>query len=242
MQDATRVLAGDCTVTYESDDRIEKRGEVVVLVKPDNTVLVHDAEGYQPASWLTRADVVRYASDADGARLHAGSGSESLRVRSHETTLDTFAPVTPAGPEVGDCPDCDGPLVRARARVVCIGCHAGYPIPRDATVRESTCDDCGLPEMHVRRGAAIDVCLDRACESIDDAVRERFEGAWDCPHCGSALHVRRERGLRAVCGECDAGFPIPSGVVVGECDCGGPRFETATGERCLAATCPVRVA
>ncbi|QLC33280.1 DUF91 domain-containing protein [Halarchaeum sp. CBA1220] len=240
MQDATRVLAGDCTVTYESDDRLEKRGEVVVLVKPDNTVLVHDAEGYQPASWLTRADVVRYASDADGVRLVAGSGDESLRVESHETTLDTFAPVTPAGPVVGDCPDCGGPLVRARERVTCIGCHASYPVPRDATVIDATCADCGLPEIRVRRGAVLDVCLDRTCASIDDAVRARFDGAWDCPHCGGTLRIRRERGLRAVCEDCDATHPIPVGVVVGECDCGGPRFETARGERCLAATCPAR--
>lgn len=240
MQDATRVLAGDCTVTYENAETDEKRGEVVVLVKPDNTVLVHDAEGYQPASWLTRADVVRYASDADGARLCAGKGDELLRVWSHETTLDTFAPVTPAGPDVGTCPDCDGPLVRARGGVTCLGCHARYPLPRDATVLDGTCDRCGLPRIRVERGAVLEVCLDRHCESIDDRVRERFDGAWDCPRCGDPLRIERERGLRATCESCEAAYPVPVGVVAGECDCGGPRFETASGERCLAPTCPAR--
>ncbi|GAA0295149.1 endonuclease NucS domain-containing protein [Halarchaeum salinum] len=240
MQDATRVLAGDCTVSYEDEERTEKRGEVVVLVKPDNTVLVHDADGYQPASWLTRADVVRYASDADGVRLVAGSGTERLDVQSHETTLDTFAPVTPAGPEVGTCPDCGGPLVRARGDVVCVGCRARYPLPRDATVLDERCDDCGLPEIRVERGAVFDVCLDRYCESIDEAVRERFDGAWDCPACGGTLHVERRSALRTVCEDCGNAYAIPTGTVVGECDCGGPRFETPSGTRCLATACPAR--
>lgn len=240
MQDATRVFAGDCTVTYEDDDRVEKRGEVVVLVKPDNTVLVHDAEGYQPASWLTRADVVRYVSDTDGVRLVAGSGTERLAVTAHETTLDTFAPVTPAGPDVGVCPDCDGPLVRSRGRVVCVGCRANYPLPRDAVVLDESCADCGLPRIRVERGGVFDVCLDRHCERLDDAVRERFDGAWDCPSCGGALRIERRRNLRAVCADCESSFSVPHGRVVGICDCGGPRFETGSGERCLATACPAR--
>ncbi|MBP2250206.1 DNA topoisomerase-1 [Halarchaeum solikamskense] len=240
MQDATRVLAGDCTVSYEDAERTEKRGEVIVLVKPDNTVLVHDSDGYQPASWLTRADVVRYASDADGARIVAGSGTERLDVRSHETTLDTFAPVTPAGPEVGTCPDCDGPLVRARGDVVCVGCRARYPVPRDATVLDETCARCGLPRIRVERGAVFEVCLDRHCEPIDAAVRERFDGAWNCPACGGALRIERRNALRARCAACENAYAVPSGTVVGECDCGGPRFETPSGERCLATACPAR--
>ncbi|MFT4957579.1 MAG: DNA topoisomerase-1, partial [Halobacteriales archaeon] len=57
--DTTRVFAGDCTVIHDRDDRSEYRGRVVVVVvKADNTVLVHDAEGYQPVAWITRADVV----------------------------------------------------------------------------------------------------------------------------------------------------------------------------------------
>ena len=46
---STRVIAGDCTVTYTSDDETHtQRGHVVTLCKPDDTVLVHDADGYQP--------------------------------------------------------------------------------------------------------------------------------------------------------------------------------------------------
>ncbi|QSG13196.1 Topoisomerase DNA binding C4 zinc finger fused to uncharacterized N-terminal domain often associated with RecB-like endonuclease [Halapricum desulfuricans] len=36
--------------------RHEQRSRVLVIAKPDNTVLVHNAEGYQPATWLARGD------------------------------------------------------------------------------------------------------------------------------------------------------------------------------------------
>jgi len=63
----------------------------------------------------------------------------------------------------------------------------------------------------------------------------------DCPDCGRDLRVREHRG-RAFLGcdgypDCETAFSVPAGVFAGECTCGLPRFETATGVRCLDGTC-----
>lgn len=237
MHDATRVFAGRCTITYEADSTSEREGDVLVLVKPDNTVLVHDAEGYRPAGWLTRADSLRVARrNDDHLDLLARSGSEVLRVTG-ESVVAAEYPITPAGKSVGQCPDCGDELVRTGGGVACLGCGDDYRLPRDASVTENTCSSCGLPTIEVERGTSFEVCLDRECASIDDAVRERFEGEWTCPDCGSALVVERERTLGASCPACDTHYPIPTGVVDGTCDCGLPRFDTPRGTRCLDARC-----
>lgn len=230
------MFAGDCTVTFENGRTTEQRGEVVVLVKPDNTVLVHDDSGYQPAAWLTRPDTVQFERDVDGFALTATKSNERLRVVSHADFGHARYPVSPAGPRVGECPDCGGAFVRDGGRVVCVDCRAEYPMPRDAALTEDRCDECGLPTFRVDRGATFELCLDRNCESLDDAVRERFDGAWDC-RCGGSFAIERRRALDAVCDSCDAVYRIPTGVVDGTCDCGLPAFETPTGRRCLDATC-----
>jgi DNA topoisomerase-1 len=242
MQDAIRVLAGECTVTFEGTETREERGEVVTVVKPDNTVLVHDADGYQPAAWLTRADVVRYARDTDGFRIVAGKGGQQLVVESHAEHGDAHYPASPAGPAVGECPTCGGTLVRATSGVTCVGCRATYTIPSDATVLEDTCDDCGLPTFRVERGYAVEVCLDPSCRTIADAVRTAIDEhddttRWTC-ECGGALRVERRRGLRTICEACGDVYGLPNGVLADQCDCGRPTFRTANGERCLASDCP----
>ncbi len=238
IDDAIRVLAGDCTVITDGTDREEYRGRVTTIVKPDNTVLVHDVDGYQPVAWLTRADSV--SSDrADGFSLVAKKGGQSLRIAAHDQ--DGFAnyPSSAAGTPVGDCPNCGGALVRSSGGVGCVDCDTRYSLPADATVRDERCE-CGLPRMRVERGLAFDVCIDRNCESLDDAVREAFDREWTCPNCGGDLRILRRGGLIAGCEnypECDTGYAIPAGVVDGECGCGLPTFETRSGRRCLDATC-----
>jgi DNA topoisomerase I len=96
--------------------------------------------------------------------------------------------------------------------------------------------------MRVERGLAFNVCLDRQCESLDEAVREAFDREWDCPEpdCDSDLRILCRGGLIAGCEhypDCETGFAMPTGVVDGQCSCGLPTFETATGTRCLDATC-----
>ncbi|MFB6150555.1 MAG: topoisomerase DNA-binding C4 zinc finger domain-containing protein [Haloarculaceae archaeon] len=236
MHDETRVVAGECTATFEGNSEREHRGDVLAVVKPDNTVLVHDAGGYQPVAWLTRAESVQFV---DGT-LAARDGDQRLRVDVHDEHGSARYPVSPAGVPVGTCPDCDGSLVLADGAVRCLGCEARYGAPRDAAVLDEVCDDCGLPLVRVERGRSFEVCVDRDCDSLDERVRAAFDREWDCPECGSDLRILRRGGLVAGCErypDCDAGFSIPTGVVDGTCDCGLPTFETPSGRRCLDGGC-----
>jgi DNA topoisomerase-1 len=232
----TRTIAGDCIVRFDGSRDRHLRGRVLVVVKPDDTVLVHDADGYQPVAWLTRPGELTLTRDP--LWLVAVDGDETLRVEAAGEVTVAEHDVGEAGLPVGDC-RCGGPLVRARGVVACLDCEDRFPLPNGATVREETCD-CGLPRFRVDRGETLDLCLDRDCGSLLAAVRERFDREWDCPDCGGDLEVLRRGGLLAGCErypDCETGFGIPEGLVVGECDCGLPRFRTAGGERCLDTGC-----
>ena len=229
-------MAGECTTVFEGSREREQRGDVLVVVKPDNTVLVHDAEGYQPVAWLTRAESVTVS---DGT-VTASDGEQFLRVVAHEEHGSARFPASQAGIPIGDCSDCTGTLVRARGRVSCTDCGASYGLPTDATVTGGRCGDCGLPTMRVERGEVVECCIDRDCESLDDRVKAAFDRAWDCKHCGGDLRILRRGGLLAGCEtypDCDTGYSLPAGLVVAECPCGLPVFETAGGQRCLDSAC-----
>lgn len=232
MQDALRVFAGDCTVTYEDDEGTQsQRGRVVTLVKPDGTVLVHDTSGYRPAAWLTRADAVSVVRDGDDFRITAGDGPKRLRVESHETLGRVRFPVSAAGPPVGACPHCDAPMVRDGDAVACTDCRRRYPVPRDAAVTDGACADCGLPRLLVERGVAVEVCVDRDCDPLADAVAAAID--WDCPDCGTPLDVTEDRGLHVVCPDCGRRHRLPVDAATGTCACGLPAFD---GD-CLDADC-----
>jgi len=234
MPDCT-VIAGRCTTTFEGARDRHQHGDVVVLVKPDNTVLVHDADGYQPVAWLTRPESVTVTDE----RVTATDGDQFLAVEVHDTHNWGRHPTSMAGLPVGDCPDCGAQLVRSGGEVSCPSCGS-YSLPRSATVLEETCEKCGLPRIRVERGATFVVCLDRACESLDERVRAAFDREWDCPDCGGDLRVLRRGGLLLGCEEypdCETGFAFPEGVHDGACDCGLPAFETPTGRRCLDSGC-----
>ncbi|MDL5363046.1 DUF91 domain-containing protein [Halalkalicoccus sp. NIPERK01] len=233
--DTLSVFAGDCLV---STDDGTHRGEVVVLLKPDNTVLVHDTDGYQPVAWLTRADSVDRTRNG-GFSITAIAGGKTLRVESQCAYGFGEYPGSKAGIPIGTCPDCERALVRAGGAVSCLGCENRYGLPDGASVLDEPCD-CGLPRMSVARGDRFELCISRECESLDATVRERFDSEWDCPDCEGALRIIRRGGLLAGCEnypDCEVGYVIPTGVVVGDCECGLPRFETPRGRRCLDASC-----
>ncbi|PSQ44897.1 DUF91 domain-containing protein [Halobacteriales archaeon SW_7_68_16] len=225
-------------MVYDGHETERHRGRVIVLVKPDGTVLVHDADGYQPAAWLTRADAVACSVD-DGFRITARDGDTALRVRSHADATTTAFPVTDAGTPVGDCPDCGQRLVRVRGGVTCIGCGERYGLPAAATVTDETCS-CGCPRLRVERGVTHDVCLDRTCEPLVDSVRAAFDREWTCPECGSDLRIVRRGDLLVGCDaypDCEVAYSLPVGPLAGTCDCGLPTFDTPSGRRCLDTTC-----
>jgi DNA topoisomerase-1 len=241
VTDTVRLLAGDCSVTFEGDSERTQRGYVLVVVKPDRTVLVHDAAGYQPVAWLTRADEVTVETEGDSFAVTAVAGNQRLRVVSEVPTGQRELPVSEAGVPVGECPECGDTLVRASGDVTCLGCEESYGLPAGATVLEESCSDCGLPQMRVERGERFELCLDWRCGSLADAVAEALDGRWDCPDCDEPLGVV-SRGNRPFLGcdaypECETTFSIPAGLAVGECPCGLPVFETAAGHRCLDGTC-----
>lgn len=238
MAEDIQVIAGECTTTFEGTREREQRGHVVVVVKPDKTVLVHDAEGYQPVAWLTRPETLLIEHDPISVR--AADGDQRLRVLVHEEAASVQYAASRAGVPVCDCPDCGGSLVRARGTVSCVGCEARYGLPTGASVLEERCEDCGLPLVRVRRGTVFDLCVDRTCEPLAEAVRREFDREWTCPDCESDLLVLSRGGLIAGCERypgCENGFSIPDGVVVDSCDCGLPVFETANGRRCLDTAC-----
>jgi len=254
-------VAGDCTVRErDGTDTRERRGRVVVLVKPDDTVLVHDADGYQPVAWLTRADGVAWEHpDAEAAPASATPSTDAaddprprftltarkdqrvLSLAANEAVSVTRHDATAAGLPAGNC-RCGGSLVRADGRARCLDCAETYGLPRDAAVTDDACE-CGLPRIAVARGEAFDLCLARDCEhsrSLDDAVRGAFDRVWDCPECGADLRVIRRGGLMLGCErypDCETGFAFPAGTVEATCDCGLPVIETGSGHRCVDSTC-----
>lgn len=228
---------GGRLVTDGSGERVH-RGRVVTLIKPDDTVLVHDADGYKPVAWLTRPESLQYTGGEPFGLLAADAG-DTLRVRSERDGRWTNYAVTQAGEPVGSCPDCAATLVVDAGAVRCLGCTNRYPLPAGARVVGTVCD-CGLPRMVVERGETFRVCVDAGCEPLHDAVRTALDGRFDCPTCGESLRVRRHRGrsyLACDDPDCETTFSIPRGRIVGDCDCGLPRFQTPTTRRCLDGTC-----
>ena len=241
--ESIRVLAGDCTIRFDAgaDSAREERGHVVVVEKPDGTVLVHDRDGYRPVAWLTRADAVAWDRTGAAPALSAVEGERRLEVTCHVEHGRGSYPASPAGAPVGVCPACGSMLVSVPGAVTCLGCGEEHGVPRDATILDDACEACGLPRMAVERGEPFEVCVDRTCESLDDAIRARFDRAWTCPDCGGDLRIIRRGGLLAGCDnypDCEVAYALPSGTLDGDCpDCGLPQFGTPGGSRCLDAAC-----
>ena len=237
-----RIFAGDCTATFEGTRDRTQRGHVLVVIKPDRTVLVHDSDGYQPVAWLTRPDELTIEEDGGTVGVTARTDEQTLRVVSHELAGQATYPVDWAGVPVGIDPETDAPLVRSGGAVRNLDTDREYGLPAGATVLDEQCPDCGLPRIRVNRGASFDVCLDPACDPLVERIQERFGREWDCPDCGSPLRVFRSNQGAILAGctaypECETTFTIPSGLVVDECACGLPVFETERGRRCLDGSC-----
>jgi len=231
-----QLIAGRCTTVFRGPRDRTQHGDAVVVVKPDGTVLVHDAAGYQPLAWLTRAEAVTVTD----AAVTAQDGDQSLQITLEEVYAHESYPASDAGVPVGECPGCGGTLVRTKGTVSCPDCRERYSLPAQSTVLSESCSDCGLPVFRTDRGETFELCLDPGCDSLDDRVRERFDCEWGCPDCDGDLRVLRRGGLILGCErypDCDTGFSFPAGRHVDDCGCGLPLFETASGRRCLDRTC-----
>jgi DNA topoisomerase-1 len=239
MTDSAHVITGRCTTVFEGTREQEQHGDMIVLIKPDSTVLVHDAGGYQPVAWLTRPESVTVTGDTVAAR----DGDQSLTVTIHEPRARKRHQITEAGLPVGACPDCDDELLRTDGTISCWNCERTHPIPRDATVLDDQCGECCLPRVRVQRGCSLICCPD--CDSLTDRVREAFDRQWGCPECAGNLRVLYRGGILLGCDrypDCEVAYSFPTGTHNGECDCGLPVFETATGRRCLDSGCESGIA
>lgn len=236
---AYRVIAGECTVEISGSVTQTHRGQVLAIAKPDNTVLVHDTNGYKPIAWLTRAESVR--TDAADGTLTAVDGDQWVSVTVEHGFIDRRLPASPAGTPIATCPSCSGTLVDASGEVYCLGCRERYGLPSGATLREERCA-CGLPTMRIDRGDIFELCIDRQCEPMHEAIANRFDGQWACPDesCDGTLNVLQRGHLLVGCSaypDCDTAFTLPHGVIDGHCSCGLPRFATDNGLRCLDRAC-----
>ena len=236
MPDAAHVIAGRCTTVFEGTREQEQHGDMLLVVKPDNTVLVHDADGYQPVAWLTRPESVTVTGDTVAAR----DGDQSLRVTIHHAYARGQHSLSEGGVPVGECPDCECSIVRSRGTLSCPECSREHPIPSNATALDERCTDCGLTEVRVDRGRSFVLCP--SCDSLTERVRAAFDREWGCPDCDGKLRVLYRGGLLLGCDEypdCETAYSFPTGRHDGECGCGLPVFETASGQRCLDSDCGV---
>lgn len=234
-----RLVVGDCRIETAGEADRTYRGTVVVLVKPDGTVLVHDVMGYKPVAWVTRAETV--STDDERDIITAVDGDQWLQVDIEQAVVDRALPGSPAGRPIEVCPECSGPLVAVRDAIHCVSCHERYGLPSGATVIDERCT-CGLPIMRVERGETFELCIDRSCDPLDTRIAERFDGVWSCPEtdCHGTLRVIRRGGLLLGCDrypDCDTAYRFPVGTLDGHCGCGLPRFATNGQSRCLDATC-----
>ena len=233
------VYVGDCHVQVTGSAERNLRGHVLVVTKPDNTVLVHDIDGYRPVAWLTRAETV--SVDRDEGVITAVDGDQWLRIELKQPVLQRSFPGSRAGTPIGTCPGCRAPLVHAGNSVHCHGCGERYGLPSGATLLETPCD-CGLPRMRVLRGEPFELCIDRSCQPLQEAVATRFDGTWACPDpgCHGDLRIVHRGGLLAACDaypECDIAFRFPNGRLENTCGCGLPRFRSEDGTACLDKGC-----
>jgi DNA topoisomerase-1 len=199
-----RVFAGECTTEFAGGRERTRRGRVVVLIKPDRTVLVHDAAGYQPVAWLTRADSlsVETVPLASGETPPAGETAGGERGDHRDADSDGIGTVettpTAGNQDTAPTPPAGGfGLVARRGdetlRIVSHGPAAHHQFPATAAgVPVGACPDCG--GTLVRDGGLN--CLGCAGEYSLPAGATVLEE--QCSDCGLPT-VRVERGAVVEC-------------------------------------------
>jgi replicative superfamily II helicase len=73
------VIAGEAGVEYAGRARDSYEGGVVVLIKPDSSVVVHTDRGVKPRNYMGRAHVIQI-KDENGVRIRAESNGEVLSI------------------------------------------------------------------------------------------------------------------------------------------------------------------
>jgi len=82
------IVLGVCEVSYRGRTSSElARGERLVIVKEDGSLLVHRTWGYKPVNYMPPGAMVYAKSDSGSVVISAKRGSESMRVVFHKVYL-----------------------------------------------------------------------------------------------------------------------------------------------------------
>jgi replicative superfamily II helicase len=73
------IIAGEAGVKYEGRAHDSYEGDVILLIKPDSTVVVHADKGVYPRNYMSRARISQM-NDASGMNILAESNGERLSV------------------------------------------------------------------------------------------------------------------------------------------------------------------
>ena len=104
------VIAGEAGVEYDGRARDSYDGSVVVLIKPDSTVVVHADRGVYPRNYMSKARICQIKDDS-GMKILAESNGERLSVSFRD--VDMFqAPFERKQPEIGPGPVPEKPVIQ----------------------------------------------------------------------------------------------------------------------------------
>ncbi|HTY91084.1 MAG TPA: DEAD/DEAH box helicase [Methanocella sp.] len=112
------VIAGEAGVEYEGKTKDSYDGSVVLLIKPDSSVVVHADKGVYPRNYMGRAHIIQ-VNEENGMKISAESNGERLSVsfRNIEMCQAPFDKGTPASP-VKNAPTAAGPAVSDEDRAL----------------------------------------------------------------------------------------------------------------------------
>lgn len=90
-----RFIKADCEVQYDGRGATTRgRGERVILVKDDDTVLVHAATKVKPLNYMTKTRSVSETVEPDGTSvLTVSSSKETIRIVMYEKMIDLSFPM-----------------------------------------------------------------------------------------------------------------------------------------------------
>jgi superfamily II DNA helicase RecQ len=72
------VLSGQAELEYSGRARKTYKGEVILLIKPDNSIVVHSTRGVNPVSYVARAEDIRLKGKDGKLTVAAGAGNDRL--------------------------------------------------------------------------------------------------------------------------------------------------------------------
>lgn len=90
-----RFIKADCEVQYDGRGATTRgRGERVILVKDDDTVLVHTATKVKPLNYMTKTRSISETVESDGSNvLTVSSSKETIRIVMYEKMIDLSFPM-----------------------------------------------------------------------------------------------------------------------------------------------------